>query len=491
MQNIMNKKFHVSSPGSDLRRQAASGGGLRTIVMLCGAAAGIAAVCLYFGNVTLPLWHQDTLLDVVSALCLARFGADEHGVRLPLVALEGLGDFKPPIFIYLNALVFLFFKPSAVAARVVSLLLGLGGVTAATVFAKRLVSPETYRLAAIPFFCFGLLSTWVLGGHFFACSPALAVVFAALLIWASRNIMEQPGSWSAGLAFGLATAAMPYGYFTMKFFFLVNTALVTAIVGARAFIGGFSAAKVKGLLLGIALAVAAGIPHLLEFFSVNQSLYRARQVIESDPGRIVATFFTYFNPVFLFLQTPPDMANASGYGGAVNLVFLPFVACGLWACLRRGLAGSPFHVYLPLFLLAAFVPASLTRPAFAFSNLHRTMIAFPAIFLLAFLGAERIMNFFAKRGVGAVAAIFTVIVCTFGGFEALKNVRQFHRTMTVCVNWSSLNTLLAIPPSWDVPERLFACEEYQADSAFYRYYRMIEKNDLCYCKAGRAAGQKP
>jgi hypothetical protein len=448
----------------------------------------LAAVAGYFLNLHQVQWHQDTVGEVISGTCLARFGSDEHGVRLPLLNLRGYGDFKEPAFSYLLALVFDFFKPSVVAARIVSLSLGLSGLVACVLFARRLISRPAYRWSAISFFCFGLLSLWLLGPQYFACAPALSVPLALLLIWTSKNILDDPASLGSGLAFGVVTAIMPYTYPSMKFLSATNSILIAILHLRKNGTAGLKLRNAKGLYCAGALILAAALPFILDALTHQQGLYRPGQVIENNPLTMLANLAGMFNPLSLFFQLPGQSSYATGYGGLLNPVFLPFVTLGLGHCLHQAFRGSRFAVYLLLFTVLAMIPASMVRAEFMPSTPHRNLIAFPAFIILAFYGAETATGYFKGR-LGTVSFALVVCLWIFGGYESYKIVRQISRSLTVCVDFSKSVYMREIPPAWNGPDRLVPCNDFTPKTAYYRYYRLVEKGDTCYCNAPVAGGE--
>jgi len=449
--------------------------------------AALAAIAAYFLNLHLLQWHQDTVGDVISGTCLARFGSDEHGVRWPFLNLRGFGDFKEPVFSYLLALAFVFFKPSVVTARIVSLSLGLCGLLACVLFAKRLISRPAYQWSAVAFFCFGLLSLWLLGPQYFPCAPALSVPLTLLLLWTSKSILDDPAALGTGLVFGLVTAVMPYTYPSMKFLYAANSFLVAAFHLRSYGRAGLEFKRAKGLYLGGALILAAALPFLIDALTQRQGLYRPGQVIEADPLVIAANLAGMFNPLAMFFSLPGQSSYATGYGGLLNPVFLPFVALGLFTCLKQAFRGSRFAAYLLIFTVLAMIPASLVRAEFMPSTPHRSLVAFPALIIIAFYGAETVTGYFKGR---LGAASFALIVCLWilGGYESYKIVRQFSRSLTVCVDFSKPVYMREIPAAWRGPDRLAPCDDFTPKTVYYRYYRLVETGDTCYCNAPGAGG---
>jgi hypothetical protein len=449
---------------------------------LAWAALGAAAFYGYFANFSVTGWHHDSLADVISAVCLRFYGHDEHGVKLPVVALESVGDFKAPSFAYLNALAFFFVKPSVYVARGIPLGFGLADVATLIAFARKATDAVTVSWFGPPFFAFGLLSSWLLAGQNFPAEPSLAVFCTVLGVWTSTAIIDRPGLLKAGLLFGLANGPLPYAYWNTKFLFVANPVLVLIVLAWHCGRDLIRPAKIRGLLLGLGFKTCLGLSHLLAALFHPKTLARAASVLESGPLAVVSHFLAHISPVFLFFHIPPRYEYQSTYGGALSLVFLPFILIGLWESCRRILTrSSPRHLYLVLLLPVAFLPAALTRRDVDFHNMLRTLIAFVPLFLLAFVGAQRALAWCAGRAdARALLHALLLVKVLFGGFEAYKSVAAYSLSQRRCQDLSRTDQLVVIPKDWNDPVHQAACDDFSYPTTYYRYYRLIELGDRCY-----------
>jgi hypothetical protein len=264
---------------------------------------------------------------------------------------------------------------------------------------------------------------------------------------------------------------------------VANTALVVLVLALRRGRDLLRPAKAGGLLLGLGLLTCLGLPHLLGALFNHKTMVRAASVLETDPLAVASHFLTHISPVFLFIHIPPRYEYQATYGGALNLVFLPFVLIGLWESCRRILArSSPVHLYLVLLLPVTFIPTALTRRDVDFHNMLRTLIAFVPLFLLAFVGAQRTLAWCAGRA-DARAWLHALLLVTvlFGGFEAYKSVDAYTLSLRRCQDLGRTDQLSSIPKDWNDPVRQVACEDFSYPTTYYRYYRLVERDDRCYC----------
>jgi 4-amino-4-deoxy-L-arabinose transferase-like glycosyltransferase len=446
------------------------------IAALAHVAAGVlvvAAVVLYFLRpaTTPPGFFVDEPSVTLNAACLDAAGTDEYGAHMPLW-FRAFGEYKLPVYIYLQAALFRVIPPSLMAARILSMLLGLAAVGVLIALARRrdFGAPTREPLfgAVAAFVC--LLSPWVLVIARFPVEVTLVPLVVALQLVCAESLLRRPAlRWA--IADGIAVGIGVYVYHPLKIVPLIHFAFVgiAALVRIR---------RDRTLALSAAVAALVAIvimePFIADLFGSRTSLARFHAVgAHVGPASMLRLFFLHFNPRFLFFHGDSNLRHHyGGPFGMLNIIFLPLGIAGAFECVRRVRRGDLFAGYLPLLVLACFVPASVTDDGAP--HALRTSIAFMPIALMSVYGAVLVWNLRARA---ARAAVIALVVVALG--QAVLGVVRYQtvyrrQSAGSWLGYDYLARLRQAPAN--VP-----LDAHNAGTVFSRLFLVIDRHDLRYC----------
>lgn len=450
-------------------------GGLVTFILI---AAALSAYC--WNSRTAPSnYAYDSVATVLTAACLCESGEDEHGQAHPVSAFRSIGGAKPPVYTYLLALAGKAFKADLWFSRKLAMALGVLATALTVLLSRRLVSRENFRVGAGPLFAFALLSSWVMTPHRLGHEISLTMFSAALLMASGMSFLEKPHSLSRGAIFGAVTGLMPYMCHATKFLFLASIPLaLAALFFARGF-KGLAWGRSRGAYIAAAAAFLMGIPILLDVLGPGLTVERMGQVGAAGPLEAVSNYFRHFNLKFLFFAGDANPRHHTGYRGMLNIVFLPFFAAGLARLamdLRRERSVRSFYVLA--FMLAAFIPASLSSEGVPHAT--RTLVALPAILAISFAGFSWLFDLFRRIQWERMAAALFLIAFLGGVFEAGAGLWHYHN---ITIKAEDHFLFYSHPlPAWEGGEPLCDFVDRSDGTLNYRYYRIVEKGDFRYCR---------
>ncbi|MCA1635835.1 MAG: glycosyltransferase family 39 protein [Acidobacteria bacterium] len=353
----------------------------RRTAALVFLAVVVLGVVLYTADMpgNPPGFYIDESSIAYNAHLIATTGSDEHGTSWPLF-FRAFGDYKNPVYVYLLAALFRLTGPSIVAARLLSVALGLLAALALGLLAARL----TKRREAAPLVALSaLLTPWLFELSRVVIEVALYPLAVALFLLCVHRAASA-GRWTWGDAARLAAtlALLTYSY---------------------------SVGRLLGPLLALGLALFATRANLLRIFRVW--LVYALSLVPlfvygwRHPGVLTGRFqaITYLSPqstsaetaleflkhysgnldVWRLLVTGDPNVNQIASIHGVTLVLAATFAlslAGAWLALRRGTrdaAGRRWWLFVLYGLAASVVPASLTNEYF-----HMLRLAAVPVFLL-------------------------------------------------------------------------------------------------------------
>lgn len=316
-----------------------------------------------------------------NAYSLGIDGRDEFGRFLPLDYLESFGDFKPPVYAYLDILPIKLFGLNEFAVRFPSAFLGALTVLITYFLTKRIFWTSKSREQ------YGLLSA----------------LFLAISPW---HIMLSRGAFEANVATFFLVAGV---FFFLKGVQDKNRYIIFSIISFVISVYTFNTARIVApllvLLLGFAfrrqllenrkqafIAILVGILLLLptlkflltpaaslrfkevNIFSDIDVVERVNQEIENDKNAKWPTFlhnrrfayaveylkhyFDNLSPSFLFFKGDGNPKFSTQDVGQMYLWELPFFVAGLLFLFRQRIG---YWWIIPLWLLIGIIPAATAR----------------------------------------------------------------------------------------------------------------------------------
>lgn len=374
-----------------------------------------------------PGYYIDEASISYNAHLIAQTGEDEHGARWPLY-FRAFGDYKNPVYLYLLAGVYWLTGPSVLAARSLSVALGLLAAAALGWLGWRLTRQRTIAFLTS---LFVLLTPWHFEISRIVLEVALYPLVLALLLVALHRAALRPhwnGTDVCCVAIGLSLVTYTYSVGRLLGP-LLGLGLVFFMTRRRA-----PAIALTWCLYGISL-----VPLLLFVRAYPGALSeRFRIITYLDPAvpftesalTFVRQLAGNLNPWRLFVTGDPNPEQIAHVDGTPLLS----VAVGVLALLglivicreRRGEGWWRFIIYGTV---VALIPASLTN-----EPVH--MLRLSPLLVFVFVLAIPSIEYLASKGrnlriaLAALVALALAQGALFGaqfqsGAQAKRRLRQF------------------------------------------------------------------
>lgn len=367
-----------------------------------------------------------------NAYSLGIDGKDEFGRLLPVNYLESFGDFKPPVYAYLDVIPVKLFGLNEFAVRFPSALFGVLTVFM-TYFLVLRIFPKSTSLAIFSAFLLAI-SPWHINLSRAAFEANVASFFLIIGVWAFLAAV-------GGRKWFLIVSAVSFALSIYTF----NTARIVAPLLAIALAVAFrdkllvqKRETVLACIVGLLLLFPT-LPFLLSpqaslrfkevnIFSDISIVARANQQIENDNNawwskilhnrrfsygvEYMRHYFDHFTPSFLFIKGDGNPKFSTQDIGQLYLWEFPFFAAGILFLFRRRVG----HWWIvPLWLLVGIIPAATAREtphALRIETTLPTFQIFTALGIVTFLAW--IKNTSAKRMViPALIFIFSLLFLNF------------------------------------------------------------------------------
>ncbi|MBP9690686.1 glycosyltransferase family 39 protein, partial [Candidatus Woesebacteria bacterium] len=313
-----------------------------------------------------------------NALSIAREGIDEWGKSYPLF-FQSFGDYKLAVDIYLAALLFKLFEPSAFWLRFPSVIFSVLYIPTGYALLRNLTGQTKWALLGA--FFISILPTGIFYSHSIAASISASFpIFASLTLFIIG--FQKKTAWKYILASSLfltiAIYAYPLAWILAPFLILGYSYLL------------FKEKEVK-LVLFYAIFAVASIPILLQFFlggsQVRLSntsaiafdrgpyleMQQMRQTAKNDIFSKIfhnklstsfyilsANYLKHFNISYLVFDKTEPKIQISPYP-PLYIVLLPFYLYGIVVLIRK--RKTPAYLLLLYFLLIAPLPSAITEGA--------------------------------------------------------------------------------------------------------------------------------
>lgn len=363
-----------------------------------------------------PAFYSDESSIAYNAWSIATKGVDEYGIHHPLF-FKAFGEYKNPVYIYLLAGVFKVAKPTNLAARRFSALLGFAaalalaglawslthrGFVAIATFLTAIATPNLFEISRLVFEV--------------ALYPLVIALMLAAVLAAHRR-----ARWSAWVIMELAVtlALITYTYSTGRLLGLLYAAgLLILYTRERR----WQLAAVYALYAAVAL-----VPIAVYNAQHHGALtIRARQIsFVSDwrdhPADVIAQFErNYATNVLPLGQALRGDANARHHvqqsGGNVLLMTFVLAAIGAWIALRRS-SGDRFWLFVLFAAVVSVIPVSVIN-----ENYHALRIVpYPEMLIVLSIPAlEAAASDRRVRAAVAVAGLFGIVQASYFFFHFFR-----------------------------------------------------------------------
>ena len=257
-----------------------------------------------------------------------------------------------------------------------------------------------------------------------------------------------------------------------KLLFLLSP-LLLALVMAREPPRGLRMCLVRRGTLGfVAGWLVLGAPHLIDLLGARKGLSRFQTVGgHFDPVDIARGIARNASPDFLFFTGDSVRVHHFGFGGMLNVFFLPLLIWGLVASARR-FGRDPAARYALLLLPAAFLPVGIARQAPP--HALRAVLACVPILMISFYGWRAAQAEVHPR---VWARLLLVGWTIFGVIRCAQGLRGLLRAWTAERN---LGGYVRPLPRWNAPRGRPDPADHGVDTLDERYHRAT-RGDLDYC----------
>lgn len=434
----------------------------------------VGAVVLFWLRpaATPPGFFLDEPSITLNAACIAATGHDEYGKHLPLF-FRAFGEYKQPVYVYLQAALFLVAPAELMTARLMSMALGCLAVAVLLWLVARLELGDVTRhplfVAVAAFVC--LLSPWLLVISRFPVECTLVPLVVILQLACAYFLLRtQSLRWAVldGVAIGLGA----YVYHSLKIIPPVHFALLglVALVQAR---------RQRRALVAIAVAAASCavvlVPLALDLAGDRHSMARYAGVSgHFSVGSLLHLFFLHFNPRFFFVVGDANLRHHYRFLGELNLVFAILWPAGIVDCILRARRGDVFPGYLLLLTLACFIPASLSDdgPPHAL----RSSAALMPMLLTSAYGFSRLWPYVQRTLAAQIITATVVALALMQGVYGVIHYQTVYPRMSARY-WRDEPRLANIRANpRDIPTT-----NHFDNTIFDRLYRVTDRKEYRYC----------
>lgn len=373
---------------------------------LFGLIILVAAVFRFFSlGQNPPSLTWDEVSWGYNAYSLGISGADEFGRFLPLVYLESFGDFKPPVYAYLDVLPIKLFGLGEFAVRFPSAFFGMLTVFLTYFLVKRIFWKSKNKNSYALFSALILaISPWHVMLSRAAFEANVATFFIVLGVWAFLKGIQDK-KWY------LVASVVPFALSLYTF----NTARIVVPLLVL-FLAVIFRRRLMDLKKETAAAVILGIFLILPtatFLVSPQASLRFKEVnIFSDPGVVITAnqqisndgnalwskllhnrrlgygvsylkhYFDNLSPGFLFIKGDGNPKFSTQTVGQLYLWELPFFIAGAFLLFRKK---EGYWWIVPAWLLIGIIPAATARET---PHALRTEAALPMFQIMTAYGVS-------------------------------------------------------------------------------------------------------
>jgi len=376
----------------------------------------LAATVLRFYQlgVNPPSLTWDEVAFGYNAYSLGVDGRDEFGQYLPIVYLESFGDFKPPVYAYLDVVPVKIFGLTPFAVRFPSALFGVLTVLLTYFLTKRIFySSEHKELYALTSSFVLALSPWhiMLSRAGFEANVATFFVVAGIFTFLAG--MQEKKWWIVVSAVSFVLAMNTFNSSR------VVVPLVILALGAVFFKKLWKQRKqtFTAILVGLVL-LAPLIPFLfspqaglrfkeVNIFSDSTLVTTSNQEIANDGNAIwskaihnrrvqyslafLQHYFDHFNPGYLFIRGDVNTKFSIQDVGELYLWDLPFFIIGGLFLFRRK---EGYWWIIPVWLLLGIIPAATARET---PHALRTEVILPTMQIIVGYGIAVALLFVKEK----------------------------------------------------------------------------------------------
>jgi len=376
---------------------------------------------------TPPSLYWDEVSQAFNAHAILTTGHDEHNEFLPIARYQAFGDYKAPVYIYLDVVAQFIFGKTDFAVRFPSAFLGTLTVALSFYFARELFYSHRKR-------------------------DVLAFAVAFLLTISPWHIQLSRVAYEGNVATFFTVAGLFFFFYAMRknaWFYLLSSILF--VIGIYAFNAHRIFIPILILLLGVIyfkeilkfkkqvlVSTIAAFILLIPFIIFLQSpesklrfqevnIFSDVSVIE-EANRLQAAdnnsplskvihnrrvlyaksylehYFDFFDPVYIFIKGDVNPRFSTQQTGQLYVFMAPLILVGLYILLKKR---NRNYVFIMLWILAAPIAAATARET---PHALRSATFIPSFEIVAALGFVAVVGFVKKLKMKYVRKFLIVVM---------------------------------------------------------------------------------
>lgn len=357
-------------------------------------------------------------------------GRDEFGKFLPLSYLESFGDFKPPVYAYLDVLPVKILGLNEFSTRFPSAFFGTLTVLLTYLLVKEIfINSKRKKLYALFSAFFLAVSPWHIMLSRAAFEANVSAFFIVLGIYLFFKAINSDRKY---LIFSFVSFVV--SFYTFNTARVVSPILLFLLLAI--FIKKLLNSK-REILISIAVSIVLILP-IARFILSPDATLRFREVnifsdpsvaalvnreIQNDNGSLLSKiihnrrfvystlflqhYFDNLSPSFLFIKGDGNPKFSTQDVGELYLWDLPFFVLGIFLLFKRK---EGYWWFLPLWLIIAIIPAATARET---PHALRTETTLPTFQVLTAYGFVEVIDKFKKYKKSVLSALLFILFLNF------------------------------------------------------------------------------
>lgn len=419
-----------------------------------------------------------------NAYSLGIDGRDEFGKLLPITYLESFGDFKPPLYAYLDILPIKIFGLTEFATRFPSALFGTLSVLLTYLLVLEIFGEKKKKLALLASFILAI-SPWHIMlsraafeanvAHFFILFGLLSFLFAI-----RKNLNLIPLSVVSFVlsmyTFNTARIVVPILVLVLAFVFHrkllrhLKITIISFLIGFFMFIP---------LLLFLNTPQAKLRYEEVNIFSDIGIIERVNQQVENDGNSYYSKFihnrrlaygvqflrhyFDNLNPAFLFIQGDGNPKFSIQDVGQLYIWEIPFIAIGALILFRRR---KGYWWLVPILIVVGIFPAGFARETPHALRIENTLPAFQILTAIGVLYALSRINKYKKLAI----VILSIIVFLNFSYFAHNYVTHYSREFSGQWQYGYKESIEYVNSKKDKYDSIYITERLGRPYIYYLFY---------------------
>lgn len=435
-----------------------------------------------------------------NAYSLGVNGKDEFGTFLPYKYLLSFGDYKPPVYAYLDVLPVKFFGLTPFAVRFPSAILGVLTVFITFFLTKRIFySSEKKNLYGL--LAAGVLATspWHIMLSRAAFEANVATFFLVSGVWLFLGGVQER-KWY------LSLSAVSFALSLYTFNSARVVAPLLAIMLGVIFCKTLFKYKRQTIIAGIigVLLVAPLVPYLLSpdaslrykevnIFSDTKPLERSNQAIANDGNAIwskvinnrrlvygldfLEHFFDQLRPDFLFIHGDNNPKFSIQDVGQMYLWDLPFFIIGFFYLFRKR---EGYWWIVPLWMALGIVPAATSLPT---PHALRSEATLPTFQIITALGVAFALEIFSQRvkkkvyGYALIGIVFLLLAVNIFYFQ-FEYYRQYPNRFSGVWQYGYVGLMLYLKENGSKYQTIYDSGHLGRPYIYYLFYNKTNPEDF-------------